>query len=627
MGSISRALRRKPFPKPNFYIGGAGNYYTTEAQYAAQFDGPLDAIVATMIKRLKIDPTTQEASFYIRRNINAFYVHSFQNHPLLTHFFDLDGKIGRLGQGAFGTCPLKAVYWPRINTFEGPSGYDTLSGAQMVQRHVYQPGYRGDYGNQNYAFNTSNYVKWLWMRDAWNISTQIAARATHQGYTNLYRLNIASISQLNSQSVSQIFTNLPPGCIVYINLDIYTVDKGNRENTIAWWEDSRGVVFRFVTNFVNPDPVTNLAVTNIGADRVDLTFTPPAVTANPLDFYEVWIDNDAWVGQDRWKKLGMWQEIVNSGDTLIELEANTTYRVKLKTADYFWNISEFSEEVEFTTDSGNTVDMRNILFPPTCIGHSWANAGTKLYVSTGNYTIREYTLSTAYDLSTASFVQETANLGSSGGFYITEDGAYLLYSLQTSVELYELQTLYDISTLNSLGTNTVTGAERGCFLRADGLKLYVQGIGSLHEYNIDVAFDISNITFVQTVNAMPNSEDFSFSPDGLKIYSFNVNKDLYFADLGTAWDISTIPQPITNNIDLSGVVPYNGTDNFRSCEIGHDGTRISVGAFSSPDYVQVFLLEDPYHIGRLATGLIPASSPGIASGLATVKGTLTNANF
>ena len=131
--------------------------------------------------------------------------------------------------------------------------------------------------------------------------------------------------------------------------------------------------------------------------------------------------------------------------------------------------------------------------------------GLKLYVGDINDTIYQYTLATAFDISTASY--DTKN--------------------------------FDHSAQSTTGT--------AIFMNKDGLKLYVlDGGGTLYQYTLATAFDISTASY-DTVSFDTSSQnipsDIYFSNDGTKMYTFgtysSTNRRISQYTLSTAWDIST----------------------------------------------------------------------------------------
>jgi hypothetical protein len=85
-----------------------------------------------------------------------------------------------------------------------------------------------------------------------------------------------------------------------------------------------------------PDAVSDLSTGTITATTVVLNFTEPSST-NAVLQYEVWVDG------------AFWQWITASGGAVTGLVTATNYDIQIKTADIYYNISGFSNNVNFTT--------------------------------------------------------------------------------------------------------------------------------------------------------------------------------------------------------------------------------------------------------------------------------------
>ena len=180
--------------------------------------------------------------------------------------------------------------------------------------------------------------------------------------------------------------------------------------------------------------------------------------------------------------------------------------------------------------------------------------GLKMYViGAGADNVYEYDLSTAWDVSTASYLQ-TLNIGvyetGPRGISFKPDGLqmYFIGSAGDDINEWALTTAWDISTASALRSFSVSSQDtgpQGLFLKPDGLKLYVigQGNAKVYEYDLSTAWDISSASYLQTFD--PNVSEsrtngIFFKTDGLKMYIIGRQSDtIYEHDLSTAWDIST----------------------------------------------------------------------------------------
>lgn len=134
------------------------------------------------------------------------------------------------------------------------------------------------------------------------------------------------------------------------------------------------------------------------------------------------------------------------------------------------------------------------------------------------------------------------------GIFFKPDGTkmYFIGASYNRLVEYDLTTAWDISTavyVQQIGVGGQTGQPTDVFFKPDGLKMYVLGFYELNEYDLSTAWDISTAVFLQ-VTSFPTSmwpEGVSFKPDGTKVYICDARDDrIYEYDLSTAWDISTI---------------------------------------------------------------------------------------
>jgi sugar lactone lactonase YvrE len=180
--------------------------------------------------------------------------------------------------------------------------------------------------------------------------------------------------------------------------------------------------------------------------------------------------------------------------------------------------------------------------------------GTKMYIagSTGDE-VNEYNLSTAWDTGTASYLQNfsvAAQETATEDIFFKPDGTkmYIVGSTGDDVNEYNLSTAWDISTASYLQRFSVqlqdTGPT-GIFFKPDGLKMYIVGSTGedVNEYNLSTAWDISTASYLQNFSVSSqeiNPNGVFFKPNGLKMYIVGSTGDeVNEYNLSTAWDIST----------------------------------------------------------------------------------------
>jgi DNA-binding beta-propeller fold protein YncE len=150
------------------------------------------------------------------------------------------------------------------------------------------------------------------------------------------------------------------------------------------------------------------------------------------------------------------------------------YQYSLSTA---WDIATLSYDSVFGSLSGSGSETLDMYFKPD---------GTKVYtISSANNTIYQHSLSTAWDISTVSYDSKTFSAASQDslcrGFYLKDDGTklYVAGSSNDNVYQYSLSTAWDISTASydsvSFSVTSQDGAPRAIAFKSDGAKMYMLG--------------------------------------------------------------------------------------------------------------------------------------------------------
>lgn len=203
-----------------------------------------------------------------------------------------------------------------------------------------------------------------------------------------------------------------------------------------------------------------------------------------------------------------------SGDAVVEYNLSTAWNVS--TASYNQEFSVFSQESS-----------------PT--GVAFKSDGTKMYVvGVSTDTVYQYALSTAWDVSTASYESKSFSVGSQltqpMGLYITSNGNKFYtcgYSSDDAVE-YTLSTAWDISTASHTNTLDLAADEptlRGVALNDDGTKFFTVGntTDTVRQYSLSTAYDLSTASYDNINFNLLASETHPFGiffkPDGTKFYT------------------------------------------------------------------------------------------------------------
>ena len=199
------------------------------------------------------------------------------------------------------------------------------------------------------------------------------------------------------------------------------------------------------------------------------------------------------------------------------------------------NVNEYTLSTPYLPSSGTYVTGLSVFSQDDrARGIAISSDGTKLFMI-GHQTddMFLYNLTTAWDLSTASYSSTTYDFSSATGIPTgicwSPDGTKLYMCEQAAnyVYQYNATTAFDITTLSSstsLGpTNSYETQLEGVAISADGTKLFITGGSSdkVHEYSLPTAFSLTGATYVQAFDVSGQTNvpsDVQFTPDGAYMY-------------------------------------------------------------------------------------------------------------
>jgi sugar lactone lactonase YvrE len=250
------------------------------------------------------------------------------------------------------------------------------------------------------------------------------------------------------------------------------------------------------------------------------------------------------------------------GDDINEYDLSTPWDIS--TASYIQNFSFSAQDTE-----------------PR--GTWFSNDGIKMYVvgDTGN-DVNEYTLSTPWDVSSASFVQVfsiSSQTTSPQGFVIDPNGGVFFVNAGSTVFQY---------TIGGFSVAAQEANPADVFFKDDGTKMYITGtIGDdVNEYDLSTAWDITTASYLQVFSVAAqetNPTSLFFKPDGLKMYVLGtVGQDVNEYALSTPWDVSS--SSYTTNFSTASQAPQP-----RGCWFKPDGTKMYVSCATNDAVYQYSL--------------------------------------
>jgi DNA-binding beta-propeller fold protein YncE len=274
------------------------------------------------------------------------------------------------------------------------------------------------------------------------------------------------------------------------------------------------------------------------------------------------------------------------------------------------------------------------------------STGTKMFlIAYINEKIIQYTLSTAWDVSTATYdsiYYETVEARTPNGFCFSSDGSKMFITCGDKATVYQYVTTSDVQDLDlstgSYFVSTPTSATRYTFsnpgsagafqvevknsvgkghkvdtasydnksydfsaedtdanavaFSLDGTNMYIVGPTSdfVHQYTLSTAWDVSTASYANkefSVNAQAQTPvGLYFKPDGKAMYVVDANgDDINTYTLSTAWDVSTASYSSVKTIATQNTTPRNmviSTNGFAVLVVDRNDDDIHYYGLSTP---------------------------------------------
>jgi 6-phosphogluconolactonase (cycloisomerase 2 family) len=400
--------------------------------------------------------------------------------------------------------------------------------------------------------------------------------------------DVSTASYIQNFSVAAQETNpagiffKPDGTKMYVIG--FSGDDVNEYDLSTPWDISTAVYlqnFSVATEEINPNDIffkpdgTKMYVTGTtGADvnEYDLSTAWDISTASYLQNFSV-SAQEAFPAGIFFKPDGTKMYVMGtSGDDVNEYDLSIAWDVS--TASYLQNFSVSAQEIApvglFFKPDGSAFYIVGVVNDTVYqytlggfsvaaqeanpLGLSFKTDGTKMYIvgSSGD-DVNEYDLSAAWDVSSASYLQNfsvAAQESAPQAIRFKPDGTkmYVLGTSGDAVNEYDLSTAWDISSASYLQNFSVAAQEitpRSFFFKPDGTKLYVTGStgDDVNEYDLSTAWDVSSASYLQNFSVAAQDSTpigLFFKPDGTKMYLLgNTNDNVNEYDLSTAWDVSS----------------------------------------------------------------------------------------
>jgi len=206
--------------------------------------------------------------------------------------------------------------------------------------------------------------------------------------------------------------------------------------------------------------------------------------------------------------------------------------------------------------------------------------GTKMYVvgSTGD-AVYQYTLSTPWSIATASYDNISFSVAAEAapnGLWFRPNGLsmYMVGSTGDAVYQYTLSTAWNVSTATFLQSFSVAGQEsipNAVTFTGDGSRMFVMGHtgDDVNVYNLTIPWDISTSAFVNVFSVAGQDitpQGLYIKPDGTKMYMVGSNNDAVYQYTVPSIDIQLTGPTSVASLDVQQDLNVYGntTGSFRN---------------------------------------------------------------
>jgi hypothetical protein len=262
-------------------------------------------------------------------NNNDFFVESEMRNYQVEYFLSLGKNVVNFSNGAFYQGQIKGII------IKGDTG--NLSLLSRFGNSLEYFRIEGELLSATTSVAQGTPLKTLELPTATNLHNG----SRYQWRTGSIKRLYAPKTQFNDETSANV-----GGVVFYAGLEYENVAEGVHSNLDSIRNSFSEV--RYVSNFITPNPPTNLSFSVNSITSITITFDLPIINTNDLDFYELFVVKKGEA--DEIAKLNIRdREITSSGYVLDDLLEGFNYKVFLRTVDFYYNKSEKSNEIEFST--------------------------------------------------------------------------------------------------------------------------------------------------------------------------------------------------------------------------------------------------------------------------------------
>jgi hypothetical protein len=174
--------------------------------------------------------------------------------------------------------------------------------------------------------------------------------------------------------------------------------------------------------------------------------------------------------------------------------------------------------------------------------------GLRMYAQKGVYDIHQYDLTSAWDLSTASYIQEytpTDTAVGVKGLWFSDDMSTMAIGCDGDNKVYRY----------SMSGATIPNNSHGVSFKTDGTKMFISGSSGVTEYDLSTAWDTSSATLANTL-AVSGLAGIYFKSDGTQMFVVDNTADsVKEYALSTPWSLAVSSVTLTHEEDISAESP------------------------------------------------------------------------
>ncbi len=215
------------------------------------------------------------------------------------------------------------------------------------------------------------------------------------------------------------------------------------------------------------------------------------------------------------------------------------------------------------------------------VGLAFSPSGRRMYmIGTNTDKVYQYKLSTAFDVSTATYTSKSISIANTSTlgpgdtdprdvqFHPEGHTMYIVGIDRDTVYQYSLSTAWDVTTAAYASKNKDVSAQdtnpQSIAFGDDGSKMYILGSTNdrIFQYTLSTPWDVSTATYASKFLSVASQENapqgMAFSNDGKKVLVVgSTNDTVYQYSLSTAWDISTGSYDSKNvNVSVQESTPH-----------------------------------------------------------------------